>query len=97
MFLGVKSVLAKSFARIHRANLVNFGILPLVFADPLDYDRLTQGDRLVIKNLPKQLEQDTVIVTNLTAGWQFEVKHQLSRRLIEVVKAGGLLNYNRNH
>ena len=95
MFLGVKAVLAKSFARIHRANLVNFGILPLVFADPADYDRLAQGDRLVIRDLREQLNRDSLMVTNLTGGSQFRVIHRLSGRLIEIILAGGLLNHAR--
>ncbi len=95
MFLGVKAVLAKSFARIHRANLVNFGILPLVFADPADYDRLVQGDRLAIRDLREQLNRDSLMVTNLTGGRQFRVIHRLSGRLIEIILAGGLLNHAR--
>lgn len=96
MFLGVKTVLAKSFARIHHANLINFGILPLIFTDPQDYDQLTQGDRLVINNLRRQLNQGSLTVINLTKGRQFTVRHQLSGRLLEVVLAGGLLNYYRD-
>ncbi len=97
MFLGVKAVLAKSFARIHHANLVNFGILPLTFVDPADYDRLTQGDRLIIYNLGEQLKQSVLSVTDLARNRQFKAKHHLSERLIEIVRAGGLLNYTRHH
>lgn len=96
MYLGVKAVLARSFARIHHANLVNFGILPLVFADPLDYVQLAQGDRLVINDLRGQLNRGSLTVTNLTKGRQFTVRHRLSERLVEVVLAGGLLNYYRD-
>jgi aconitate hydratase len=95
MHLGVKIVLAKSFARIHRANLINFGILPLVFCNPSDYDRLEAEDELVINNLHAQLENEKVIIENLSKANQLEAYHGLSSRQLAVVKAGGLLNYTR--
>ena len=95
MHLGVKAVLAKSFARIHHTNLINFGILPLLFDSPQDYDRLRRDDRLVINNLPDQLGQDGICIANETQGYKFTVKHRLSPRQLEIIRAGGLLNLMR--
>ncbi len=92
MYLGIKAVLVKSFARIHRANLVNFGILPLTFLREEDYDALLVGDLLVIKDLPSQLKGDKVILTRLSNGDNFALQHGLSRRQVEIILAGGLLN-----
>jgi aconitate hydratase len=93
MYLGVKAVIAKSFARIHRANLVNFGIIPFEFADPADYDRIDQGDMLRIEGLRSGLASGVVTVTNTTKGRAFEVKATLSDRQRELLAAGGLLNF----
>ena len=93
MYLGVWAVLTKSFARIHLANLVNVGIVPLTFADPADHDRLAQGDRLRIAGLHKALEAGApVLVTNVTQGSTIETQYDLSPRQIQVLLAGGLLN-----
>lgn len=97
MHLGVKAVLAKSFARIHHANLVNFGILPLTFTDPADYDRIDPEDRLVIEELRQQLKGGSLKVGNETKGYTFSAAHTLSPRLVEIIQAGGLLNYTRLH
>ena len=94
MYLGVKAVIAKSFARIHRANLVNFGILPLTFMDEGDYERLNPGDELEIVNLREGiLSSQTLTVRNITQGTEFQVKHGLTARQAEILMAGGLLNY----
>ncbi len=96
MYLGVKAVLARSFARIHRANLINFGILPLVFVDPEDYARLEAGDRLVLPGVRAALRAgDVLTVHNETQGTTLRVRHDLTPRQVEVVLAGGLLNYTR--
>lgn len=97
MYLGVKAVLAKSFARIHRANLINFGILPLVFCEAKDYDRLAAGDMLVIKDLHAQLNSEVLMVIKGApeAEEKIKAKHDLSPRELSVIKAGGLLNYTR--
>ncbi len=97
MYLGVKAVLTKSFARIHHANLVNFGIIPLTFADPADYDRTDLEDRLVIEDLRQQLATGSLKIYNETKGHTFTAAHTLSPRLIEIILAGGLLNYTRLH
>ncbi|MDN5345205.1 MAG: aconitate hydratase, partial [Clostridia bacterium] len=94
MYLGVRAVIAQSFARIHRSNLVNFGILPLTFADPSDYDRVEAGDTLAI-DLGQGLEQEEIRVTNVSKGLVFKVRHGLSSRQQAIILAGGLLNYTR--
>ena len=90
-YLGLRLVLAKSFARIHWQNLVNFGILPLAFADPAEYDRLRQGDRLRLEGLHDLAPGKPVTVRNLTQKREFEAHHELSPRQIEVLRAGGLI------
>lgn len=95
-YLGVKAVLAKSFARIHRANLINFGILPLTFLNPEDYNRLMVGDLLSLASLPQALRQGkTLTVVNKTQGFTFQVKMDFTPREQEILIAGGLLNYLR--
>lgn len=95
MYLGVQAVLAKSFARIHQANLVNFGILPLVIA-PADYDALQNGDDLELTGILKALEGDGIItVRNQTRGGEFRAKATLTPKQAQVIRAGGMLNYIR--
>ncbi|MCR4430312.1 MAG: aconitate hydratase [Tepidanaerobacteraceae bacterium] len=98
LYLGIKAVIAKSFARIHRQNLINFGILPLTFEDERDYDEINQavaadGDELVIENARERLLSDAVEVKNLTRGRTFKVRHGLSERQKEIILSGGLLNF----
>ena len=94
MYLGVKAVLAKSFARIHQSNLVNVAILPLTFADEADYDRIDQGDLLELADVRSQLTQGAeLVIRNLTRGAEIPVRHALTPRQIEVYRAGGMLNY----
>ncbi|MBQ7718728.1 MAG: aconitate hydratase [Clostridia bacterium] len=94
MYLGVKAVITKSFARIHMANLVNAGILPLTFVNEADYDAVSQGDTLTIEAPAKQLEAgDEVTVTNTTTGKAFKTKASLSDRQKAILTAGGLINY----
>lgn len=92
LYLGIKGVLAKSFARIHKSNLINNGILPLTFADEKDYDLIGQMDELVIPDLHAQLEGETIRVLNKTKGTEFHMTLTLSEREREVMMAGGLLN-----
>src|SRR5262249_32667610 len=83
-------VIAKSFARIHGQNLANFGILPLQFTDPGDYDRLEQGDVLTFTGLREQLSAGKpVIATTSRSAQELRLSHQLSGRQIEMVLAGG--------
>ncbi len=96
MYLGVKAVIVKSFARIHRANLVNFGILPLTFVNTGDYDDMGFEDELEITNVHEALKHGPVIsITNKTCGWEFEVRHDLTPRQIDIILAGGMLNYTK--
>ena len=92
MYLGVKAVIVKSLERIHRANLINFGILPLEFADPADYDRLVPGDVLVFKGLRGGLTRGGGTVTAETNGRKIVFDCRLSPGELETVLAGGKLN-----
>ncbi|MDA8236026.1 MAG: aconitate hydratase [Clostridia bacterium] len=96
MYLGVKAVITKSFARIHRANLINFGILPLSFVNEEDYDKISQGDQLVLPDIRKALiEGPELTLINQTTGKQFKVAHGLTGRQIDIILAGGLLNFTK--
>lgn len=92
MYLGVKFVLAKSFARIHRSNLINSGILPLVFENPADYDTFELGDELVIENAPQQVTQDTIEVKNLTKDLVYKTKPNFSDLEQTMILKGGKIN-----
>ncbi|MBN1943602.1 MAG: aconitate hydratase [Phycisphaerae bacterium] len=97
MYLGVKVVIAKAIERIHQANLVNFAILPLTFADPADYDKIDANDELVIKGTSKAIESaDTVTVTNKTKNFDFVCNVRLAPRQRTILAAGGLLRHTRN-
>ena len=92
MYLGVKVLIAKSIERIHRANLINFGIVPFVFADPADYDRIEKGDRLVVDGFRAAIAGDgKVTVRDETRGFSFGVQVELSERQREFLLCGGLL------
>lgn len=93
MYLGVRVLLAKSVERIHGANLTNFGILQLAFADDADYERIQAGDELAVDNMHQAIKQDIVLVRNVTQGYAFETKCNLTPRQREIVLCGGLLNY----
>ena len=94
MYLGIRCVIAKSFARIHVANLINAGILPVTFSNPEDYDRLEQGAKLTISNIVKGMEEGKLTVTDET-GFAFQVVCNLTDRQKAILLAGGLLNYTR--
>lgn len=97
LYLGVKAVLTKSFARIHMANLVNAGIVPMTFADEADYDRIDQMDELRIEKIGEQLKKgDVITVTDVTKDFTFQANVNLSERQKEMLYAGGLLNYTKN-
>lgn len=93
MYLGVKAVLVKSFARIHRGNLINYGILPLLFEDGLDYDALELTDILAIDGLWSGVEDGKVTIINKTKNTSFKAIVDLSPKEIDVLRAGGKLNY----
>ncbi len=97
LYLGVKAVITKSFARIHMANLINAGIVPMTFANEADYDRIDGNDELRIENIAEQIASGEVIkVTNVTKGFDFECSVSFSDRQKEMLYAGGLLNYTKN-
>lgn len=91
--LGIKAVIVKSFARIHLQNLINFGILPLTFCDEKDYDSIQNGDQLEMQDLLKALDINGVKIINRTRNEEYKVKHSLTARQLEMMKAGGLLNF----
>ena len=95
MYLGVKAKLVKSFARIHKANLINFGILPLTFVNSSDYDAIDQGDNLSLENVKSSLEQgkNELILKNKTKNTEIKVKYELTNREINIIIKGGKLNY----
>ncbi len=98
MYLGIHAVIAKSFARIHRSNLINFGILPIHFKNTSDYDRVEKGDRLLIPDVKNSLKgNQSYTVYNLTKNYSFEVSSYLNDREKEILLAGGLLPYTKKH
>lgn len=97
LYLGVKAVITKSFARIHMANLINAGIIPMTFENEADYDLIDQGDVLVIENVREQIRNgDSIKVVNKTKGFEFNAKTSFSQRQKGMLLAGGLLNYTKN-
>jgi aconitate hydratase len=97
MFLGVKAVIAKSFERIHSANLINFGIIPLTFKTEADYYQIEQGDEIQIPNIRETVSNgEPLTVRNVTKGKDFEVKYELSKRQRSIILAGGMLAYIKN-
>jgi aconitate hydratase len=93
-FLGLRVVLARGFGRIHAQNLVNFGVLPLLFAEPGDYDTIALGDVIEIAVLRRAVRGGPELtVYNRTKGWSQSARHTLSPRQVEVILAGGLVNW----
>lgn len=98
LYLGVKAVITKSFARIHMANLINAGIVPMTFANESDYDRIDQDDELKIENIADQIAAGgNITVKNVTKGFDFECAVNFSDRQKQMLYAGGLLNYTKNN
>ncbi|MBQ8356133.1 MAG: aconitate hydratase [Oscillospiraceae bacterium] len=95
MYLGIRCVIAKSFARIHAANLINAGILPLTFADPRDYDAIEPDTQLYIYNIEEGMKQGKLTVTDQIHGFHFTVNCDMTDRQRAIVMAGGLLNYTK--
>ena len=93
MYLGVRVVIAKSLARLHRGNLINHGVIPMQFDSTADYDMINQGDELEIENLRDQIGTDSVTVRNLTAGKDFKCHLSFTQEEKEVILAGGRLRY----
>jgi len=92
LYLGIRAVLAKSFARIHQANLVNNGIIPLIFKNPEDYDDVKEMDELLIENTLFQVKRGIVKVKNLTKGKEYKMLLNITARQEEIIIQGGLLN-----
>ena len=97
MYLGIRCVIAKSFARIHVANLINAGILPLTFEKPEDYDALTQGSRLTFKNLKTGIATGVVVMTDETTGKKITLRGEFTKRQQQILLCGGLLNYTKEN
>ena len=95
MYLGVRAVITKSFARIHVANLINAGIMPLTFKNPEDYDKLTQGDKLTLSNVFEGMDKGEITLTNETTGESFTLSCSFTERQKEILKAGGLLSFTK--
>ena len=93
LYLGVRAVITKSFARIHVANLINAGIMPLTFKNPEDYDKLSQGDDLVIENIFAGMDSGEMILQDKTSGEAFALVCSFTDRQKAILKAGGLLKY----
>ena len=96
MYLGVKAVVAKSFERIHAANLINFGILPLTFANEADYDAIGANDQVEIAGIIDALKKGSALaLVDTTNGKTVALNYSLSSRQREILLAGGMLNYTK--
>ncbi|MCR4563988.1 MAG: aconitate hydratase [Clostridiales bacterium] len=96
LYLGIKAIITKSFARIHKANLINAGILPFTFKNENDYDRIDEGDELSLDNVREKIEKgETVTVKNLTKNEEYVLEYDYSERQMKILLAGGLLNYTK--
>ena len=96
MYLGVRAVITKSFARIHVANLINAGIMPLTFKNPDDYDKLNQGDKLTLTNVFDGMDKGEITLKDETTGESFALSCSFTERQKAILKAGGLLEYTKN-
>lgn len=96
LYLGIRAVVAKSFARIHAANLINAGIMPLTFKDPADYDRISQGDSLRITGVHEGMDKGRMILEDISDGNRYELECSFTERQKAMLKAGGLLEYTKN-
>ena len=97
LYLGVRAVIAKSFARIHAANLINAGIMPLTFTNPQDYDELNQNDELVLQDLFNGFDSGNITLINKTSGKTYNLTCNFTERQKAIIKAGGLLKYTKEN
>ena len=97
LYLGVRAVIAKSFARIHVANLINAGILPLTFKNPADYDAVSQGDKLALRDIHAGMDVGCIRLEDVTTGKTFDLACDFTERQKDMLKAGGLLAYTAKH
>jgi len=96
LYLGIKAVVCKSFARIHKQNLINNGIIPLIFKNPEDYEKVAQGDRLILEGVKEKLQKgEEFVLKNLTTGTETALSGGFSEREKDMILAGGLLNLTR--
>lgn len=95
MYLGVRAVITKSFARIHIANLINAGIMPLTFKNPDDYDKISQGDKLTMENIFAGMDSGEITLLDETTGEKFALACSFTERQKDILKAGGLLQYTK--
>ena len=95
LYLGIRAVVTVSFARIHKANLVNAGILPLEFENAADYEKISLGDTLELSGVIAGIENGAVTLTNKTTGCVIPLRCDISARQAQIIRAGGLLNYTR--
>jgi len=95
LYLGVRAVITKSFARIHIANLINAGIMPLCFQNPDDYDKISQGDKLTINNIYEGMKSGKMTLIDETTGEKFPLVCSFTERQIDILKAGSLLAYTK--
>ena len=93
LYLGVRAVVTKSFARIHVANLINAGIMPLTFKNPDDYDKVNQGDQLKLTDIYGGMDSGEMTLTDVTTGESFALVCSFTDRQKEILKAGSLLKY----
>ena len=93
LYLGVRAVVAKSFARIHAANLINAGIIPLTFANPDDYDLIAQGDEIKIEGVFKGMDDGKMTLVDTTNGKEIALVADFTERQKQILKDGGLLKY----
>jgi aconitate hydratase len=93
MVMGVRAVIAKSIERIHQANLINFGIIPLIFDNEEDYEGISIGDKLYVDNIHESIYCKKILINNITKNKTFSVRNNLTRRQCEIILKGGLLNY----
>ena len=97
LYLGVKAVVTKSFARIHVANLINAGIIPLTFENEYDYDKISQNDKIELNDLFEGFEKGKVVMYNVTKNQKYNLICSFTKRQIEILKAGSLLAYTKNN
>jgi aconitate hydratase len=96
MYLGIHAVIAKSYARIHRSNLINFGILPLKFSKSEDYEKIEKGDRLLLEDIKRPLKgNQSYKIYNVTKNYSFEVSSDFNEREKDILLSGGLLSYTK--
>ena len=97
MYLGVRMVIAKSIERIHKANLINFCILPVEFENPADYEKINPDDELEVENLNDAIKSaDVITIKDKTGSFEFKCRLNLSARDRQILLAGGLLNYTKS-